>query len=295
MFDLRYHVASLAAVFLALIIGILVGVGIANRGLVSKAERKVLNDQISEAQSQRDAARQRVNQLELEQTSARDFVTKTYPALVADRLKGKHVVLVSIGPMDGHVESSVERALRDAGLSSPIRVRSVKVPIDDGALDSALAGRPTFAKYLGSDRLSDLGKALAEELVQGGKTPLWDTLSSQLVEERIGGGRPRADAVVVMRSVKPQQDGTARFLDGFYSGLAHSGLPAVGVEGSFTSPSAVPAFTRWALSTVDSVDTAAGRLALVLLLSGARPGHYGVRATATDGALPLASPSPTGG
>ena len=33
MFDLRYHVASLAAVFLALIIGILVGVGISREGL----------------------------------------------------------------------------------------------------------------------------------------------------------------------------------------------------------------------------------------------------------------------
>ena len=38
MFDLRYHVASLAAVFLALVIGILLGVGISGRGLVDKSE-----------------------------------------------------------------------------------------------------------------------------------------------------------------------------------------------------------------------------------------------------------------
>ena len=38
MFDLRYHVASLAAVFLALLIGILVGVGISDRGLVDRAK-----------------------------------------------------------------------------------------------------------------------------------------------------------------------------------------------------------------------------------------------------------------
>jgi len=38
MFDLRYHVASLTAVFLALVIGILVGVGIADRGLVDRAK-----------------------------------------------------------------------------------------------------------------------------------------------------------------------------------------------------------------------------------------------------------------
>ena len=60
MFDLRYHVASLAAVFLALVIGILVGVGISRRGLVDDAERKLLNEQIASLQSRarrRDEAR----------------------------------------------------------------------------------------------------------------------------------------------------------------------------------------------------------------------------------------------
>jgi hypothetical protein len=33
MFDFRYHVASLAAVFFALVIGILVGVALASHGL----------------------------------------------------------------------------------------------------------------------------------------------------------------------------------------------------------------------------------------------------------------------
>ena len=46
MFDLRYHVASLAAVFLALVIGILVGVGIADRGYVDKAQRGLLEQRI---------------------------------------------------------------------------------------------------------------------------------------------------------------------------------------------------------------------------------------------------------
>ena len=40
MLDLRYHVASLSAVFLALVVGILVGVGISGRGLVDKSERR---------------------------------------------------------------------------------------------------------------------------------------------------------------------------------------------------------------------------------------------------------------
>ena len=39
MFDLRYHVASLAAVFLALVVGILIGVGLTTQGVISTSER----------------------------------------------------------------------------------------------------------------------------------------------------------------------------------------------------------------------------------------------------------------
>ena len=60
MFDLRYHVASLAAVFLALIIGIVVGVGISSGGFVKKGERKLLTDQIADLRNRLSAANARV-------------------------------------------------------------------------------------------------------------------------------------------------------------------------------------------------------------------------------------------
>jgi hypothetical protein len=53
-------------------------------------------------------------------------------------------------------------------------------------------------------------------------------------------------------------------------------------------------FKRGGLSTVDSVATPAGRLALVLLLGGAEPGDYGVEETASDGVLPPLEAVPPG-
>src|SRR5439155_1325585 len=51
MFDLRYHVASLAAVFFALVIGILVSVALATHGL-SHAERDTLRRKLDSSQQQ---------------------------------------------------------------------------------------------------------------------------------------------------------------------------------------------------------------------------------------------------
>jgi copper transport outer membrane protein MctB len=287
VFDLRYHAVSLAAVFLALIIGILVGVGITRGGFVSSAERGVLNAQIADLRQQRDTARQHASQVEQEEQATLDYVQRTYPTLIADRLRDKKIVLVSVGPLDQAVRSSVIQALHDAGAPYPVRIRALKVPVDDKAFDAAIDGDPQLAQYVGTDKLPELGRALATELASGGRTPLWDTLAPELVEEQIGGSHAAADGIIVARSVKAQKDGTARFLQGFYSGLKGTGVPAVGVEVSDAVTSAVPAFERASLSTVDSVDTDPGRLALALLLAGGQEGNYGQESTATDGVLPI--------
>ena len=89
MFDLRYHVASLAAVFLALVIGILVGVGIADRGLVDKANTRLLEQRVAQLRNQLDQASKRSQVSAREQKAAQSYINETYPVLVRDRLKGQ--------------------------------------------------------------------------------------------------------------------------------------------------------------------------------------------------------------
>ena len=64
MFDLRYHVASLVAVFVAMIVGILVGVGLSGSGVTKKADLKAAQFERDKAEAQRDAARAQVTQLQ---------------------------------------------------------------------------------------------------------------------------------------------------------------------------------------------------------------------------------------
>jgi hypothetical protein len=290
VFDLRYHVASLAAVFLALVIGIVVGVGISSGGFVEDSERKLLNDRIAELQNRVDTLTARTGDLARGQRATQTFVDDTYPALMAERLHGVRVALVFVGSVDGRTRSLVERTLSDADGPEPVRLRALKVPLEPRALARALSRRPALARYAGDPKLEDLGRRLAQELVAGGDAPVWKATSQQLAEEESGNGRPPVDAVVVSRTVEPQRGRTARFLRGLYRGLASAGIPAIGVERTGAKGSAVEAFARDGLATVDNLDAPTGRLALALLLGGARPGRYGVKATAHDGALPPVKP-----
>jgi hypothetical protein len=293
VFDLRYHVASLVAVFLMLVVGILVGVGISGRGFVDDAERDRFEDRIADLQEQVDAADASAEDLERRQRAAQAFVTSAYPVLADRRLDAKRIAVVVVGSVAQTLEF-VERALRESDAGAPARMRAISVPLRLDAIEGTLLTDTDFGGYVGEEDLGNLGRDLGRELAAGGPTPLWDALSGDLVEERSGESREPADGVVVIREAEPQRGPTSRFLAGLYSGLGSTGAPAVGVEPGRVEQSAIPVFRRHGLSTVDGIDTELGRLALVLLLSGALPGDYGVGDTADDGILPPIEPLPSG-
>jgi hypothetical protein len=282
MFDLRYHVISLVAVFLALVLGILVGVAISDPELANRTELIAQRAEIARLNDRIEAAADR----SAERDAAERFVDSAYRTVMHDRLVGKQVLVVFVGPVDGTLADAVRRAATDAGAEEP-PLRALALPLRLDAIQAVLEGRPALAGYRGADHLSDLGRDLGRELVDGGETPLWDALETTLVEQRRG-ALGEVDAVVVARTVKPQGGDTARFLLGLYEGL-RAGAPVVGIEKASAEPTAVATFRRVGFSTVTPVDSALGRMALAVVLAGAAPGHYGIQA---DGRVQLPAIAP---
>src|SRR3954462_15869423 len=281
MFDLRYHVASLVAVFVALIVGILVGVGLAPSG-VNRTDLSLARAQRNQAQNSLAQAQAQVSQLQKTQKAFQ----LAYPAVMGDLLKDKRIGVLYVGSADSGVNKSIADTLQDAGAEPATRVLSLSVPVDAQNVDGALFDKGAkFVKYAGNDKLENLGNALGTEFAAGGPTPLWKTLGRELISERTGNARQPIDGVVVVRTAKPQQGDTMRFLRGLYSGLASAGVPAVGVENTNTKLSAAKVFRARGLSAVDDLDEMTGRAALALLLAGSPSGTYGTGDDA-DGILP---------
>lgn len=288
MFDLRYHVVSLAAVFLALVIGVLLGVGISETGRVDDVERDSYEARIADLDRRLDASAEQDLANEGQRKAAETLFDQAYPLFMQDRLAGRRVVTLFVGSAkpDGAIRRGLERMLSDGGASGPFRFRALDVPFDGKAIGGELGGHADLARFNRPGSYGELGEQLAKELVAGGDTPLWDALSPLIVGEEAGIGALPPDAVVVARAAEPQQTETAAVLAGLYRGLAGGAVPAVGVEVTESKPSAVPAFKRMGLSTVDAIDTDVGRLAAALVLSGASSGNYGVKDTAEDGVMP---------
>jgi hypothetical protein len=282
MLDLRYHVASLSAVFIALIIGILVGVGISGRGFVDKSERRNFQNQIAGLRSRVDQLSAQKALLAEQGAAAQTFAQDTYPVLMHNRLLTRDVALIVIGSPGG-AGSDTKQALTDAGASTTL-YRVVKLPIAAKSVLAELKGSPGFRK------LDTVGQELAQEWVTPGVTPISDKVSPLVVEEQRGLPGKAVDAIVVLQGDMPADPQTKLFVEGLYTGLVGAGIPIVGAEKSDAAPSDVPLWRAVSgMSSVDDVDTPSGKLALALLLAGAPGGNFGVRPDA-DAALPRIEP-----
>jgi hypothetical protein len=291
MFDLRYHVASLAAVFLALTIGIILGVAISGKvkGAESSITASELNRVRSELQAERDAAlsdRERLADFDA-------YVDLTYAPLMENRLAGKSFALVFLGPVDAGIRGSVSRALQDAGAGAPARLVAFDLPLDPTGLDQFLQSRDSLARYRGAN-YDSLGRELGAELLDGEvPEPVLPQVSSILVEERAGSMAAAVDGAVIVRSwlpgdaTKAVADSTETLVGGVISGLQGGGVPVVGVTASQTTnrKRVLGDYSNAGVSSVNDIDLASGRLALALLLQGAEGGAYGFGQD-TDGPIP---------
>ncbi|MBA3301982.1 MAG: copper transporter [Thermoleophilaceae bacterium] len=264
MFDFRYHALSLVAVFLALGLGIVLGATIGD-SLVSEANRDLrssLRDDVVKAR--RDAREAR------EGSERRDELIETaLPELVEDLLAGDRVAVVSLGAIPDQVEASAREGIEEAGGS----VDSVsELPLPE-ALEGVTEPEAAEAR----------GRRLGVAIVRGGR-PL-----RRLEGEDPGAFRGEAEGAseAVLYRQPPGEDRSPErtrlersFADGLVRGLDSEATTVVGVERASTDPSQVSFFEDRGISSIDDVETAAGRIALALVLDGAPRARYGLKGSA---------------
>ena len=290
MFDFRYHALSLVSVFLALMIGLLLGVAIGDEGLVSSAEKNVrdsLRGDVREAQAE--SARLRGDLAE-----RRRFEGAVYPLLVDGRLTGRRVALVALGGLPGGAIRSVRGALENTdGRLAGVAV--IREPLPAGAAPTAPAppGAPPPAPDEAA--LKRFGAQAGLELVRGRLT----AASRRTLFESSSGNLTGLNGIVLLRAPRkgnqPEAAQTDAFEEGFVEGMVSAGPPVVGVELTTTDPSQIGWYKERRLASVDNLDELAGRAALVFALAGAS-GAFGIKDSA-EALLPTAAereaPAPT--
>lgn len=313
MISLRQHALSLAAVFLALAVGVVLGSGFLSDTLLSslRDEKKDLNAQISGLNDQKNVLNEKLS-------AANNFDTQLAGRIVHDALAGKSVVVFRtpdakdddvaavskfIGQAGGTVTGTVSLTQEFVEANSAEKLQTV---VNSSVLP---AGQQLSTKLV--DQGSQAGDLMGIALLANPNPavpPVDDTQRNTVLtalrdtgfityqaSDHMGAANA---ALVVTGGALPQDAGNqGASVARFSAALAPhgSGTLLAGRDGSATGGAAVAvaradAGLNSAISTVDDVDAAPGRITAVLglhdLLGGGHAGQYGTGHGATSITVP---------
>lgn len=307
MISLRYHIVSIAAVFLALAVGVVVGSTALNGSLLAglSDQREELGQKVSDLQAKN-------HQLKAQLSDADVFAAAVGDRVVNGLLKERSVVLVTTPgarPADrdalkdliGKAGASVTGELQLTGsFSDPSNADQLREVVtrlqpsgaqfptagDPGTLAGALLGSVLLLDKNSAERQStqaELSAALAGLADGGFVKPPQNIKPAQLALVLTSGkaaGDGAGDRAATLGRFATQLDrsGAGTVLAG--DPVSADGTGALGAVRADTSATSV-------LSTVDNVNTAAGRVTTILALreqlEGAA-GRYGVAGNAAAAA-----------
>src|ERR1700757_1445563 len=317
MISLRQHAFSLAAVFLALAVGVVLGSGFLSDTLLSslRDEKRDLYTQIAGLNDQKNVLNEKL-------AAASNFDNQLAGRIVHDALGGKTVVVFRTPDAKDDDVAAVSTLLGQAGATVTGTVSLTQEFVDANSaeklrtiVNSSIlpAGQQLSTKLVdqGSQAGDLLGIALlinANPAVPPVDDAARDTVLASLrdagfIAYQPSDHLPAANAALIVTGAGLPQDAgnqgvsVARFAAAM---APHgSGTLLAGRDGSATGGAAV-AVTRAdagmtsTISTVDDVDTAPGRITAVLglhdLINGGHVGQYGPGHGATSITVPQQGP-----
>jgi Copper transport outer membrane protein, MctB len=305
--SLRQHVVSLAAVFLALAVGVILGSGLLSDTLLSglRDDKKDLQGQINNLTDQKNALNERLS-------AADDFNSQVSGRIVHDTMADKSVVLVRTPDADADDVAALGRILGQAGatVSGSVTLTQQFVEANNAeklrsVVNSPILPAGTQLNTTLVDQGSQAGDLLGITLLIDRKpdAPAVDDLARQTVLAALrdtgfltfdGETVGPANAALIVTGGALGDDGGNRgaTVARFAGAMAPHGSGTVlsGRAGSATGTGAV-AVTRSdpglaaAVTTVDDIDAESGRITAVLaladLVNGRPGGQYGVGQGAT--------------
>ena len=263
--DLRYHLISLISVFLALAIGILLGVAMADRGVVSGR----VQAEITSIQQQLDRQQRQIGRQNAQIAEQEGMLEGMSEAMIADRLQGEAVALITGPYADPDVSGAVQGDLDAAG-ANIVKVESLDPP-EPAEITILETTSPQ-----GTTLLEDEYTAFAREILTG---EVEDTPEIVIF---VGGGE-------VPEGAPPD---TRNALDAAQAQMFEvwldAGVRVVGAEPLRAGHSEVQLFQDVGIPSVTNADEPAGRAAIIACaVAEDCEGTYGTKGAATD---PFPSP-----
>lgn len=289
MIDLRYHIYSLAAVFLALAVGVVIGTSFTSTspveqqsGKLTRMERMVrrLENDFALVRAEITQKQNQINELQKVVERNETFSRTVLPSVLKNRLAWRNVAIIQTGDYD--VTGQVKTALEQAGA----RVTSVTKIAKPSLFDNPDLLAATIAKIefspadKGEHASTPIVRAIAFSLISARNTEALAAMEQAKLITRSGDYSRWNKMVVLIGGGSRESVNFSEQVDSpLIEELRKMGATVVGCEPSDAVESYVKTYRKTGISTVDNADKSSGQVALVCALAGEN-GHFGTKPTA---------------
>lgn len=298
MINLRYHIVSIVAVFLALAVGVVMG-----STVIARSELDLLHNRQDDLEKKNEDVSKTNVKLQAENEALRKFQDEAENPLLAGDLQGVSVVLVGIRGIEQGPAEELRKQLANAGarsqgtiwltrklrLDNQADIESLATALGIAAGDAAGTRREAIGLLADAVGGSAAGPSQLAALSDAGFVEIEPPAASAVATTSTTlAALPALPARVVVMSgagAEMSDDEVAiplvRALAGIVAGVVavEAGNDEPGGREVFVGPLRRDSQLAPGISTIDDLEAFAGRAALVVLLrspANAPAGHYGV-------------------
>ncbi|MGI6553802.1 MAG: copper transporter [Clostridia bacterium] len=277
MFDLRYHIASLVAVFLSLGLGIIVGVTMVGDETLVK-EQKILIDRLENdfrlLREKNLAVQKEIEEYKRTIGWLNGFAESAVPLLIKECLTDQRLAIIETGGYG--VSPNLLTKLEEAG-AEVVSVTSISSGLGAKGKELARVINGLSDSISEIDCYSFLAEEIGKMLFLSEKSTLQLELEKAGLIKTAGRYGDTFDAAIIVGGAKDENSVLVREFDlPLMKLVREKGVLTVGVEPSGAAYSYVSHYRNYADIVIDHIDTIPGQVALIWSLTGI-PGYYGLK------------------
>lgn len=276
MFDIRYHIASLVAVFLALTVGILLGSVIVDKGVLVDQQKAL----VQSLEARQNDLQEKNRSLSRENTLLEKFEEESQ-SVINDKLKEKRIAVIVTGDAPDEDHNDLRKILEKAGANTTIiSTKMFSEKFKNSGNRKKLSNLfPQEGLSKEELRMRVLGKLVLETVTPTDTAFLHELVSLGLIKVRSIENLP-ADQVVLFGGTRAGKSTVEDVDILLIQQIKELGMQVIGVENSDSKNSYIDAYQEQGISTIDNADQIVGKIALVFVLLGEEEGHYGIKSSA---------------
>lgn len=287
MISMRYLIVSLAAVFLALGIGIFIGFMFDGQEIFLNQQEALIDEleyKFGEIRIENEGLHETINIKDRQISYYESFVSNVFPKLIQSKLIGMNIAIIETNEDYNYNQliSTIENA--NGEVSSITYIKNGFANIEKRKMEEIYQYFSEF-KGITIDRdkfpvfLSDY---LVQAILEQDKDTLQLLRNNDLIELR-GDFSKNIDCFIIAGgSAREEYEELIEMIDiPIIKRIKQYNMPVVGVERSEVKISSMDDYKRQKISTVDNIDTLMGQYSLAEVILG-NNGNYGIKPSADN-------------